>query len=153
MWDRRLYEQVLDVDLGPSDFGLPVHGRVFAAISKLIERGDRANPPTLKLLFDQDVALATVGGSKYLVELAEAGVQLLDARQYAEQIIDLRLRRDALAAAWDWVTDLKHIDFVERPFSRIEEDFDRRQLQLQDRTGKAGPSPITNAIQSALETP
>jgi replicative DNA helicase len=39
-------------------FAEAVHGRIFAAIAKLIERGQIANPVTLKNLFDQDGALS-----------------------------------------------------------------------------------------------
>ncbi len=41
-----------------------MHGRIFAAIGKLIERGQMANPITLKNLFDQDGALAEIGGAQ-----------------------------------------------------------------------------------------
>ena len=50
-------------------FGNAVHARIFAAIGKLIERGQIANPVTLKNLFDQDGALAEIGGAQYLVQL------------------------------------------------------------------------------------
>src|ERR1051326_5188795 len=51
-----------------------VHGRIYAAIGKLIERGQVATPVTLKNLFDQDGALAEIGGAAYLVRLAAAVV-------------------------------------------------------------------------------
>ena len=44
--------------LRPEHFANAVHGRIFAAIGKLIERGQIANPVTLKNYFDQDGALA-----------------------------------------------------------------------------------------------
>jgi len=58
--------------LAPEHFGNAVHGRIFAAIGKLIERGQIANPVTLKNLFDQDGALAEIGGAQYLARLAES---------------------------------------------------------------------------------
>ena len=54
----------------PEHFAEGVHGRIFAAIGKLIERGQIANPVTLKNLFDQDGALQEIGGAQYLVRLA-----------------------------------------------------------------------------------
>ena len=39
-----------------------MHGRIFAAIGKLLGRGQIANPVTLKNLFDQDGALSEIGG-------------------------------------------------------------------------------------------
>src|ERR1700736_4361452 len=46
--------------LQPEHFGNAMHGRIFAAVVKVIESGQRADPVTLKGLFDQDTALATI---------------------------------------------------------------------------------------------
>src|SRR5262249_62344918 len=51
-------------------FGNAVHGRIFAAIGKLMRRGQIANPVTLKNLFDQDGALTEIGGAQYFAPLA-----------------------------------------------------------------------------------
>src|ERR1700704_6752674 len=58
--------------LAAEHFGNAVHGRIYAAIGRLVERGQIANPVTLKNLFDQDGALAEIGGAQYLARLAEA---------------------------------------------------------------------------------
>ena len=55
--------------LQPEHFGNAVHGRIFAAIGKLLGRGQIANPVTLKNLFDQDGALTEIGGAQYLARL------------------------------------------------------------------------------------
>ncbi|HEX5452937.1 MAG TPA: DnaB-like helicase N-terminal domain-containing protein, partial [Stellaceae bacterium] len=47
--------------LVPEHFGNAVHGRIYAAVAKLIERGQIASPITLKNLFDQDGALSEIG--------------------------------------------------------------------------------------------
>src|SRR5438105_4059154 len=67
-------------------FGNAVHGRIYAAISRLIERGQIANPVTLKNLFDQDGALAEIGGAQYLARLAEAAVTIINAEHYGRTI-------------------------------------------------------------------
>src|ERR1700752_2855093 len=66
----------------PEHFAEGVHGRIFAAIGKLIERGQIANPVTLKNLFDQDGALAEIGGAAHLARLAPGGVTIINARGY-----------------------------------------------------------------------
>src|SRR5882724_11069601 len=58
--------------LRPEHFADPLHGRIYEAIGKLIQRGQIANPVTLKNLFDQDGALTEIGGAQYLVELAQS---------------------------------------------------------------------------------
>src|SRR5258708_7955950 len=62
------YRQVSDF-LELEHFSNPVHARIYEAIGKLAERGQVANPVTLKNLFDQDGALADIGGAEYLTRL------------------------------------------------------------------------------------
>jgi len=78
--------------LEPEHFGYAVHGRIFAAIGKLIERGQIANPVTLKNLFDQDGALTEIGGAQYLFQLANSAVTIINAEDYGRNIRDLYLR-------------------------------------------------------------
>ena len=66
--NNRAFEKVGDF-LSGKHFLDPVHGRIFEACRRLIERGQLANPITLKSLFDQDDALKTAGGAQYLVTL------------------------------------------------------------------------------------
>src|SRR5437764_3906621 len=82
-------------------FGNAVHGRIYAAIGRLIERGQIANPVTLKNLFDQDGALAEIGGAQYLARLAEAAVTIINAEHYGRAIHDLPLRRELLPIGQD----------------------------------------------------
>src|ERR671927_1056026 len=77
----------------PEHFANAVHGRIYAAISRLIERGQIANPVTLKNLFDQDGALQEIGGAQYLARLAESAVTIINAEHYGRTIHDLHLRR------------------------------------------------------------
>ena len=79
--------------LRPEHFQEPGHQRIFAAALKLIERGQIANPVTLKYFFDQDEALAEVGGAQYLARLAGAAVSVINAQHYGRAIFDLALRR------------------------------------------------------------
>ena len=89
----------------PEHFAEGVHGRIFAAIGKLIERGQIANPVTLKNLFDQDGALQEIGGAQYLVRLAAAVITIINAQDYGRTIYDLYLRRQLIAIGEDVVND------------------------------------------------
>jgi len=77
----------------PEHFGSAVHARIFAAVGKLIQRGQDANPVTLKNLFDQDIALSEIGGAQYLARLAGAAVTIINAEDYGRAIHNLYLRR------------------------------------------------------------
>ena len=96
------YGRVSDFLL-PDHFAEGVHGRIYAAISKLIERGQIANPVTLKNLFDQDGALAEIGGAGYLARLAASVVTVVNAEDYARTIHDLYLRRQLIDIGEDVV--------------------------------------------------
>ena len=89
----------------PENFGNAVHGRIYAALGKLIERGQIANPITLKSLFDQDNALAEIGGGQYLARLAAAAVTIINAEDYARAIHDLHLRRQLITLGEDVVNE------------------------------------------------
>src|SRR5260370_21165542 len=85
--------------LMPEHFANAVHGRIYAAIAKLLERGQIANGTTLKNLFDQDGALAEIGGAQYLARLAEAAVTIINTEHYGRTIHDLHLRRKLITLA------------------------------------------------------
>src|SRR5258708_34165404 len=88
----------------PEHFGNAVHGRIFAAIGKLLERGQIANPVTLKGLFDQDGALAEIGGAQYLARLAESAVPLINTEHYGRAVHQLPLRREVITIGQEVVT-------------------------------------------------
>ncbi|MBT3700987.1 MAG: replicative DNA helicase [Alphaproteobacteria bacterium] len=84
-------------------FFWPVHGRIFGAANKLIERGQIATPTTLKTYFDRDEGLADVGGSDYLARLASAATTIINAEAYGNAIYDLYLRRELIDIGEDMV--------------------------------------------------
>src|SRR5580658_8012503 len=106
--------------LEPEHFGNAVHGRIYAAIGKLIERGQLANPVTLKNLFDQDGALIEIGGAQYLTRLAEAAVTIINAEDYGRRIHDLHLRRELIALGEDVVNDAFKQDLDDSALTQIE---------------------------------
>src|SRR5271170_3226715 len=91
--------------LEPDHFSFAVHGRIYAAICKLIDKGQIANPVTLKNLFDQDPSLTEISGAQYLSRLAEAAVTIINAEEYGRQILDLHLRRQLIGMGEDLVNE------------------------------------------------
>ena len=92
MIDNRLAEDV-QLKLQPEHFFEPIHGRVYEAILKLLDKNMIANPVTLKPLFDGDEAMKEIGGPAYLAQLTGSGAALIGARDFADQIYDLALLR------------------------------------------------------------
>jgi replicative DNA helicase len=106
--------------LRPEHFAEAVHGRIFAAIVKLIERGQIANPVTLKNLFDQDGALADIGGAVYLARLAASVVTIINAEDYGRTVHDLYLRRQLIAIGEDVVNAAHDYDLERDARQQIE---------------------------------
>jgi replicative DNA helicase len=79
--------------LRPEHFYEPVHGRIFEAITRLIEAGRIADHVTLKVAFDEDEALRELDGAQYLARLARAAETILNAEDYGRLLHDLALRR------------------------------------------------------------
>lgn len=102
--DNRHMERVSDF-LRPDHFFQPVHGRIYEAIGKMIDRGQSASPVTLKGYFEKDDGLADVGGARYLAELASEVPLLNNAADYGQTIYDLFLRRELVTVGEDIVTD------------------------------------------------
>ena len=89
--NNRAYERVSDF-LRAEHFFMPVHGRIFDATVKMIERGQVASPLTLKHFFDNDEALEDVGGATYLYELATAVVSVVTRFTSASLIVSATVR-------------------------------------------------------------
>lgn len=118
--NNRAYEAVSEF-LKPEHFALGQNGRIFAACAKLVERGQIADPVTLKNFFEQDQSLAEVGGPAYLAELASSAVGLINAGEYGRLVYDLHLRRelinlgeDVVERAYGGDVDATAIDQIER---------------------------------------
>ncbi len=100
------YHNVSDILLG-RHFADPLHGKLYDAVSKLIERGQMVTAVTLKTYVESDHDLSAAGGSAYLARMVVASVHALDAATFARLIRDAAMRRqlitlanDALASAY-----------------------------------------------------
>ncbi len=83
----------------------PVHGRIYDAVVKFIERGQDASPITLKSFFEKDGDLTHVGGGQYLSDLAGAVISVVNTHDYGRTIYELHLRRALIAMGEDVVND------------------------------------------------
>jgi replicative DNA helicase len=90
--NNKAYERVSEF-LAPEHFADPVHGRIYAAIARRIERGQLANAVTLKADLEAADALEEVGGTAYLAQLVAAMVGVANAAQYGRVVHDCWIRR------------------------------------------------------------
>lgn len=85
--------------LRPEHFAEPVHGRIFAAMCRVVDRGRLADPLTLRLEFDQDPSLAQLDGARYLARLAGAAESIVNAGEYARVVYELAVKRELAGVA------------------------------------------------------
>ncbi len=94
--DNRAFEKVSEY-LRPEHFALAAHGRIFEACMRLLEGGRIADPVVLSTYLAQDEALAQLGGTDYLAELAASAVTVVNAGEYGRVIFDLHIKRELIA--------------------------------------------------------
>lgn len=113
------YEKVSEYLL-PGHFSNGVHQKVYEAISKLIERGQVADPITLNNYFKQAELLEEVGGPGYLAQLAGSLVSIVNVADYGQLIYDLYLRRELITIGEDTVNEAHKFDLEKAATDQIE---------------------------------
>lgn len=98
----------------------PVHGRIFDAARRLVERGQKASPQTLAHFFESDEALTEVGGGRYLYELAASVISVVNVADYGRMIHDLYLRRELIGLGEDVVNEAYALDIDDSAPAQIE---------------------------------
>lgn len=113
------YEKISDI-VYPACFADQSHAKIYDAISRVIERGQVADPITLRDYFAKDQSLEDVGGAEYLVNLAASVVSILNVKDYAQNILDLYLRRQLINIGEDVVNDAYEFNIEENANFQIE---------------------------------
>lgn len=127
------FERISEI-LKPECFYDPVHGRIYAAISTLINRGQVADPKTLRGFFENDPTLTNSGGAQYLADLTASVVTIINVEDYGNLIHDLYLRRQLITLGEDVVNEaFKHE--LDKPASNQIETAEQRLFELA-RTGE-----------------
>ena len=88
-------EKVADF-LSADHFADRNNGKIFQAITRLVEQGKVADPITLKDFFEKEQGLSEIGGVQYLIQLADSVVSVGNVAHYGHLIYDLFLRRQLI---------------------------------------------------------
>ena len=125
LYNNQAFENVSDF-LEAAHFSEELHGQIYQAISTLIERGQVADPVTLKDYFKTQNSLEKIGGIKYLAKLATSVVSLVNTKHYGQIIFDLYLRRQLIHLGHDLAAkshtvdlDNKATDYIEQTEQRL----------------------------------
>jgi replicative DNA helicase len=93
--NNEVYDRVAGF-LRPEHFHDPVHARIYEVAATRIQRNALATPVTLKAFLEDDAGLAEIGGARYLARLAGSAISIYSARDYAQTIHDLAIRRELM---------------------------------------------------------
>ena len=97
----------------------PVHQRIFEVASARIQRNQLASPVTLKAFLEEDAGLKELGGAAYLARLAAAAISAYAARDYAQLVYDLAVRRDLIRLGQDIAARAAQVDVASEPKEQI----------------------------------
>lgn len=103
----------------PEHFFDPVHQRIFERASARIQKNALASPVTLKPFFEDDEGLKELGGPAYLVRLAGAAISAYAARDYAQMIYDLAVRRELIGLGRDIAARAAKVEVDSEPRDQI----------------------------------
>ncbi len=119
--DNEIYNKIIfDLPLKNNHFFVPVHGRIYEAIQKLINNGQIADPVTLSQYFEKDPALIEIKGNNHLKTLSESADSVANTEHYAKLIYDLSLRRDLIRLSQKIAIQAANPNVEEDAFSQIE---------------------------------
>ncbi|MFC4270806.1 replicative DNA helicase [Sneathiella chungangensis] len=133
-------------------FAEEVHRRIYDAASILIERGEIADPVTLKSYFDHDSALADIGGSQYLARLAASATTIINAENYGRLIYDLAMRRELIMLGEEIVNTAYDAEVDETATSQIETAEQKLFALAENGAHEGALMPIRLAVDETLKS-
>lgn len=107
--------------IGAQHFYDPVHGRIWQVAASRIAKNALASPITLKAFLEDDEGLKELGGPAYLVRLAGTAISGFAARDYAQMIYDLAIRRELIRLGNDIAAKAAHVEVASEPAGQIVE--------------------------------
>ena len=132
----------------------PVHQRIFEIAIAKIQKNALASPVTLKGYLEEDPGLKELGGPAYLARLAGAAISAFAARDYAQMIYDLAVRRELMRLGQDIASRAQAIEVENDPRDQIIEAEQRLYTLGEQGTVERGfvsfLKATTEAVQSAL---
>jgi replicative DNA helicase len=99
----------------------PVHARIFEIAAARIQKNALASPVTLKAFLEDDAGLKELGGPAYLARLAGAAISSFAARDYAQMLYDLAVRRELIGLGRDIAARAAKVDVASEPKEQIVE--------------------------------
>lgn len=134
----------------PEHFFDPVHQRIFETASARIRKNALASPVTLKAFMEADEGLRELGGPAYLVRIAAAAISAYAARDYAQMIYELAVRRDLIRLGQDISARAAQMDVSSEPKEQIVEAEQRLYKLAEQGVAERGFQSFLKAVTEAV---
>ena len=118
--NNEIYDRVAPI-IGEQHFYDPVHARIYEIAQARISKNALASPVTLKAFLEDDEGLKELGGPAYLARLAGAAISSFAARDYAQMIYNLAIRRELMALGHEIADKAGRVDVESEPKEQIVE--------------------------------
>jgi replicative DNA helicase len=116
--NNEVYDRVAAI-INPEHFYEPVHARIYEIAEARIVKNALASPVTLKAFLEEDEGLKELGGPAYLARIAGAAISSFAARDYAQMIYDLAIRRELIRLGADISAKAAKVDVASEPKDQI----------------------------------
>ena len=148
--NNRSFERVGEF-LKPEHFANRIHGRLFEAMARLIEKGQIADQITLRQYFEADGDLAEIGGWPYIMQISHSVVSIINAEDYGRTIHDLYLRRQLIGLGEDMVNGAFSSDIDSDAKGQIEAAEQQLYNLAETGTNEGGFKSFGSALNSSLK--
>jgi replicative DNA helicase len=145
-----IYDRVAAI-IGPQHFYDPVHARIFETAAARISRNALASPVTLRAFLEEDEGLRELGGPAYLVRLAGAAISTYAARDYAQMIYDLAIRRELIALGHDIAARAARVEIGSEPGDQIVEAEQKLYTLAEQGKSESGFQSFLRAVKDAVD--
>ncbi|SLN22672.1 Replicative DNA helicase [Pseudoruegeria aquimaris] len=145
-----IYDRVASI-IKPQHFYEPVHARIYEIAAARIAKNNLASPVTLKAFMEDDEGLKELGGPAYLVRLAGAAISSFAARDYAQMIYDLAIRRKLMDIGREITDRAKRVDVTSEPKEQIVEAEQALYALAEQGQSESGFQSFLSALKTAVD--
>jgi replicative DNA helicase len=147
--NNELYDRVAAI-IHAEHFFDPVHRRIWEVAAARIQKNALASPVTLKAFLEEDEGLKALGGAGYLARLAGAAISAFAARDYAQMLYDLAIRRELIGLGRDISAQAASVEVDSEPAEQIVEAESRLYKLAEQGRAESGFQSFLKAVTDAV---
>jgi replicative DNA helicase len=148
--NNEIFDRVAST-INANHFYEPTHARIYEVAANRIAKNMNASPVTLKAFLEDDEGLKELGGPAYLARLAGAAISSFAARDYAQIIYDLAIRRELMGLGREIVDKAASVDIASEPKEQIVEAEQALYAMAEQGQAESGFQSFLRAVTEAVE--